>query len=236
MPLPRRIFLALIPALVLPRRARAATPAATVVSATSGAVAVLPDGSEVALSEGMALPAGSRIVTAPGARAGIALADGSLVNTAAESRLDLVAGAAEDSVSSLNLSGAALVDRRRVATPAPLTVATADFEATLQEARAYVSSTEGGKVLVKDGAVGVSRPFSDLILLAAGEGYEPDDGPLLQEPPPPPVPGEVPDMAPAPRPAVPPPSSAAPGRGPAEVFLWSEDEMDAAFESVGLEA
>jgi hypothetical protein len=231
------------------RPARAAAALATVTAATEGSTLVLPDGTTQPLAEGTALAAGAQVATRASGRVGLTLADGTLVNAGENTRIELVAGIGKpDRIASLNVSGAAVVDRRAIGS-APsdamvaeaLEVKTDRFKVTIEEARIYLASLGGGKLLVSDGA-------AQLVLASAELTLEAGDGLTLAPPPPPaPAPGAAPadgatglaesDAA----------GGAIIGRDvvaaivagkvlESQVYRVPEDELEAAFASVGASA
>jgi hypothetical protein len=231
------------------RPARAAAALATVTAATEGSTLILPDGTTQPLAEGTALAAGAQVATRASGRVGLTLADGTLVNAGENTRIELVTDIGKpDRIASLNVSGAAVVDRRAIGS-APsdamvaeaLEVKTDRFKVTIEEARIYLASLGGGKLLVSDGA-------AQLVLASAELTLEAGDG-LTLAPPPPPAP--APGAAPADGAAGLAESDAAGGAIigrdvvaaivagkvlESQVYRVPEDELEAAFASVGASA
>ncbi|MBE2277925.1 MAG: hypothetical protein IAE87_16700 [Rhodobacteraceae bacterium] len=188
------------------------------VAIEGGGEAQISGGDSVALTPGLRLPPGSRIVTGPGARAELALASGGSLHAGSETSVGLASGSGNES---LNISGVAVIDRR--GTPGEVTVDIASFEVLLADARVFIDSVQGGSVFVKDGTAEVVLPDTRLALLE-GQGVdlpgraEPTGGGL------PPVTGT--------RPA---PSPPLPGAdAPLLPQVWGERRIEAAFASVGL--
>jgi hypothetical protein len=231
------------------RPARAAAALATVTAATEGSTLVLPDGTTQPLAEGTALAAGAQVATRASGRVGLTLADGTLVNAGENTRIELVTDIGKpDRIASLNVSGAAVVDRRAISS-APsdamvaeaLEVKTDRFKVTIEEARIYLASLGGGKLLVSDGA-------AQLVLASAELTLEAGDGLTLAPPPPP---ASAPGAAPADGAAGLAESDAAGGAIigrdvvaaivagkvlESQVYRVPEGEMEAAFASVGASA
>jgi hypothetical protein len=233
------------------RPARAAAALATVTAATEGSTLILPDGTTQPLAEGAALAAGAQVATRASGRVGLTLADGTLVNAGENTRIELVAGIGKpDRIASLNVSGAAVVDRRAIrSAPSDVMVAgalevkTDRFEVIIEEARIYLASLDGGKLLVSDGA-------AHLVLASAEVTLEAGDG-LTLAPPPPPRSAPAPGAAPAEEAAGLAESDAASGAIigrdvvaaivagkvlETQVYRVPEGEMEAAFASVGASA
>lgn len=228
--LSRRTILGCLPLVLVPRAALALSPAATVLAVTGPATVDLPEGGVLPLAPGMDLPAGARIITAVGGRAGLALADGTRLNAGEATRITLAT--APGTAGSLNISGALVVDRRDLAAAPALTISSDGFDVIVNDAQVYLASLRGGAVFVKAGGAQVNLP-GDQIILAAGEGVELAPPPPAPAPPPAPGAQELPDAAGAPAFPMPPPPPVATGP---EVYRWSDDQIDDAFASVGLTA
>lgn len=227
MPLTRRFALTmgLVPFLPLPLRA--ASGGAEVISAASGATAILPDASVVTLETGMGLPAGSTVDTGPAGPAELALPDGSRLNAGRQTRIALQTVTHREG-GSLSVSGTLVIDRRAADPSTTLAVNSADFQVVLADAQVFIESLRGSAIFVREGKAQVRAPMVEVVL-AAGEGIdlpppipdttlsEPGTGassrPDPAMPPPPPAPAPIPQARP-----------------------WSDSRVSDAFESVGLSA
>lgn len=214
----RRPVLAGLALILAPQRLRAAGGDAQAVTVEGEVLLEVPGTTPIPVMPGQRLPAGSRIVTGPGARAELALADGSRLHAGGSTGIGLPGPAR----GSLNISGLAVLDRRAV--PGSFTVDTRGFEVVLADARVFIDSVSAGTVFVRDGAAEVVTPQIRLALVA-GQGID------LPAPPRAPgggvpsaaAPGALPAPLPAPAPLPPP--------VPQD---WSGARIEAAFASVGL--
>lgn len=237
-----RRSLILAPLVALPARHLHASPASAVVVAASGEGAIIhADGTLSDLKPGAELAPGSRLHTGRGSLAELALADGTRVNAGERTEVEI---AAADSLSSLNISGVAVVDRRTA--PAPILVSAygdgQEFEVMLAASRVFLDSVGEGAVFVKEGGADVSQDGILLASLAAGEGLDLQPAVLVVEPGGvlPDISGGVPLPEPGAAPELTPPVRLPPGLGvpapppPPPVAQWSDGRVEDAFALVGL--
>jgi hypothetical protein len=174
MPLTRRAILAIACFPLLPRPAVSAVFAAVVTKVSGPVSASLPDGTELALTTGTGLPAGSRLGTGE-TLVELALEDGTRLNMGRSTTLALGAGQATvptaTSEPSLSISGIAVVDRRGTAAETSLTVSSDGFDVLLADSRVFLDSLARPAVLVQTGSAKVILG-SEQIVLASGEGVD----------------------------------------------------------------
>ena len=231
----RRILILAPLIAALPAAARASSASAVVVAASGDGAILHADGAVSPLKPGAELAPGSRLHTGRGSLAELALADGTRVNAGERTEVEI---SAADSLSSLNISGIAVVDRRSTAAPI-LVSATGDgqeFEVMLAASRVFLDSVGQGAVFVKEGGAEVSRGGVLLASLAAGEGLDLKPAVLVVEPgspvPPPPGSGPPPVSVPGPGMGVQPPLGGVPA--PPPVAEWSPGRVQDSFALVGL--
>ena len=174
MPLTRRALLALATYPFLLRPALSVGLVATVTKVSGPASARLPDGSELGLTVGLGLPAGTSLATG-GALLELALVDGTRLNmgrnTSVALATDRTTGRTAASESSLSISGIAVLDRRGADGAASLTVTSDGFEVLLADSRVFIDSLVRPAVLAQTGTAKVGIG-SDQIVLASGEGID----------------------------------------------------------------
>lgn len=216
------------------RPLRASSPSAVVTAVTGEGAIIHPDGTLSPLEPGAELVPGSRLHTGRGGLAELALADGTRVNAGERTEIGI---AAADSLSSLNISGIAVVDRRTAPTPILVTALgdTQSFEVMLASSRVFLNSVGTGAVFVKDGGADVTQDGIWLASLAAGEGMDlipaqalPEPGEALPAPAPSEEPGALPPAGEPPFLGAKPPVASPP------VAEWSDDRVADAFALVGL--
>jgi hypothetical protein len=171
MPLTRRAILAFACFPFLPRLALSAGYAAVVTKVGGPVTASLPDGTELGMTSGLALPAGARFATG-GTLVELALTDGTRLHAGRSTSVTLAAGpGSEAAPSSVNISGIAVVDRRSAGADAPLTVTSDGFEILLADSQVFLDSLARPAVFVQAGTATVDIG-TEQIVLASGEGVD----------------------------------------------------------------
>lgn len=217
----------------LPRQVRSSSASAVVLAASGDGAILHADGTLSPLEPGAELGPGSRLHTGRGSLAELALADGTRVNAGERTEVEI---SAADSLSSLNISGVAVVDRRSTAAPIRVTAMGdgKEFEVMLAASRVFLDSVGPGAVFVKEGGAEVTQGGVLLASLAAGQGLDLKPAVLVVEPgsvlPELPAPGSAPDGAP---PVRLPPGGGVPAPPP-PVAEWSDKRVEDAFALVGL--